>query len=238
MVELRHDKEMLASWIKEADMMVVLTGAGISTESGIPDFRSKNGLYQKQNAFYRSILENEYDRFHGFCKELFGKSEDVQPNAAHEILAKWEDESYVSALITQNIDDLHQKAGSRNVLELHGAMNKASCMDCGRPAPAKDFYGKKPCQHCGGRLRPDIVLFGDQLPEDVLMHSFQYCQEADLILVIGSSLVVRPACDLPFLSKGKKVLINKDEVGKKDMFDLLIYGSAGDILKDVDTFMR
>ncbi|QTL98648.1 NAD-dependent protein deacylase [Iocasia frigidifontis] len=238
MLTSSHDKERLASWIKGAKSMVVLTGAGISTESGIPDFRSKNGLYQKQNAFYRSILENEYDRFYGFCKDLFGKYGDSQPNAAHEIMAKWEDESYVSAVITQNIDGLHQKAGSRNVLELHGTMNRASCMDCGKPAPARDFYEKIGCQYCGGRLRPDIVLFGDQLPEDILKRSFQYCQEADLVLVIGSSLIVSPACDLPFHSRGKKVLINKDEVDKKNMFDLLLYGSAGDILKDVDNFIE
>ncbi|MFW6035185.1 MAG: SIR2 family NAD-dependent protein deacylase [Halothermotrichaceae bacterium] len=227
----------LVSWINEADSAVVLTGAGVSTESGIPDFRSENGIYQKQNAFYVSTLENEYDRFHNFCKTLFGKYDNCKPNKAHRVFSKWEAKGLLDAVITQNIDGLHQQAGSQNVIELHGTMQKASCMDCGKPAQIKDFFERKKCQSCQGKLRPDIVLFGDQLPKEQLNKAFALCQKADLVIVVGTSLEVVPASELPFLSRGRKVLVNKEKLRKERLFDLTLYGSAGDILESVNKEM-
>ncbi len=229
--------EKLVSWIKESKSVVILTGAGISTESGIPDFRSQGGLYETINPFHISTLKDDYESFHEFCLSTFLKYNDCHPNQAHQILAKWEDEGLVEAVITQNVDSLHQKGGSTNVIELHGTMVGARCMNCDSPAEIEDFIEKKVCSSCNGRLRPNIVLFGDPLPEDALNRAFTLCTKSDLVIVIGSSMEVMPACDLPFLTSGRKVLVNKDHISKEDRFDLRLHGSASDILGQVDNLV-
>ncbi|MEJ6951982.1 SIR2 family NAD-dependent protein deacylase [Natronospora cellulosivora (SeqCode)] len=230
---IRKEIESLAKWIKEANSIVILTGAGASTESGIPDFRSQGGIYESENPLFRKTLENDYQGFYDFCMKFFHQFRDCQPNQVHKLIAKWEKEGLVDVVITQNVDNLHQKAGSKNVIELHGTMETASCITCEESAPIEDFFDKKPCHICDGRLRPNIVLFGDPLPQDELNRAFKLSQEADLYIVIGSSLEVMPANQLPFLSNAKKVLINKESIHQIADFDLFLKGSAGEIMNNL-----
>ncbi|MFW6029726.1 MAG: SIR2 family NAD-dependent protein deacylase [Halanaerobiales bacterium] len=227
---MENDYNTLISWINEANSIIVLTGAGISTESGIPDFRSQGGIYQNDNPFFRETLENDYQRFYQFCKEFFLKFNDCQPNQAHKVLAKWEKAGLIDAVITQNVDGLHQKAGSENVIELHGTMETASCMKCRKEADIIDFFEEESCHYCDGLLRPNIVLFGDPLPRQELNRAFDLSEKADLFIVIGSSLEVMPANQLPFLSNAKRVLINKESIQQIDQFDKFLKGSAGEIM--------
>ena len=208
----------LKELVDSSDNIVFFGGAGVSTESGIPDFRSTGGLYHQEwkyppevilsHTFYESNPE-EFFRFYR-AKLL---APDAKPNAAHKKLAEWEAEGRLKAVITQNIDGLHQASGSRNVLELHGSVHRNHCQRCGK------FYGLEhilrtegvPRCSCGGIIKPDIVFFGEALPADVLEDAEEEAAQADLMLVLGSSLTVYPAAALPEVTVrcgGKLAVIN------------------------------
>jgi NAD-dependent deacetylase len=215
--------ERVARWLASSRRAVVLTGAGISTESGIPDFRSPGGVWSKYRTVYFDEFLASADGRHEYWRqkcEMHAEFAAAKPNAGHQILARWEAAGRIRGVITQNIDGLHQLAGSRRVLELHGTARQAACLDCAarydiNPLVAlfQSTNTVPACPECGGRLKHATISFGQSLPPDVLMEATRWSREADLLLAIGSSLVVTPAADLPRIAKqngAKLVIINRD----------------------------
>ena len=234
------ERETLKQWLSESENIVFFGGAGVSTESKIPDFRSTDGLYNQQYAcppetilshtFYMGRTE-EFYRFYR-NKMLFP---DAEPNRAHKALAKLEQEGRLRAVITQNIDGLHQKAGSREVLELHGSVLRNYCTKCGK------FYGLEavlesegvPRCTCGGVIKPDVVLYEEGLDQHTLQKAVYYISNADVLIIGGTSLTVYPAAGLIDYYGGKKlVLINKSVTPMDSRADLVISGPIGEILGD------
>ncbi|QKG83541.1 NAD-dependent deacylase [Kroppenstedtia pulmonis] len=227
----------LARWIDQSRRLMVLTGAGMSTESGVPDFRSQEGFWSQFDpvkvASSEAISEN-YPLFHRFYKERLEGLEGIKPHRGHEILATWEKRGTLNGIATQNVDQLHQQAGSHKVYELHGSLKRFCCQDCGEEAKEESFRTMEPCQSCGGRLRPGIVLFGERLPQEVWATAISKAEKADLILVIGTSLEVYPVNQFPYLTKGKVVVINAEVTDQHRGFDAVIQGKAGGILEQVE----
>jgi len=210
-----------AELILHSKYTVVLTGAGISTPSGIPDFRSSgSGLWTKANPMEVasfSAFRYRPEKFFGWLRPLAGQIWNASPNCAHEALAKLENAGQIQAVITQNIDGLHQKAGSHEVIEVHGSLTTMTCPSCHRGFPSGDYYtqfidaGELPyCPGCGGLLKPGIILFEELLPYDAWNRAMAHCQQADLFIVVGSSLEVTPAAELPLtaLQSGAALIIN------------------------------
>ncbi len=230
--------DQLRSMLEESRNLVFFGGAGVSTESGIPDFRSVDGLYHQQydyppetilsHTFYRQKTE-EFYRFYR-NKMLFPGA---KPNAAHKKLAQWEKEGKLKAVITQNIDGLHQAAGSEAVWELHGSVLRNYCENCGA------FYdmdyilrsdGVPHCAKCGGAVKPDVVLYEEGLDQRVLSGAVKAISEADMLIIGGTSLAVYPAAGLIDYFNGRYlVLINKTATSRDSMADLVIQGSIGEI---------
>ncbi len=220
MKEAREFLQLLDS----SEKAYVFTGAGVSTPSGIPDFRGKGGLYEKVPPDIFDI-ERFYEnpaRYYRFHRERLSLTRKVEPNVAHRVIAKLEEMGKIWGVITQNIDGLHQKAGSKNVIELHGTMERYVCTRCKRKYDAdfvevelwKDEVPR--CPECGGLLKPDVVFFGEPLPELELLKAYRIAEEADLAIVVGSSLVVYPAAMIPRMTVengGKLVIINVGETG-------------------------
>lgn len=229
----------LAKWLKESKYTVVLTGAGMSTESGLPDFRSKDGLWKKMDPMKlasTSTLTKDYDTFHEFYKMRWGNLSGCKPHKGYDILVKWEKNGLVDSIITQNVDDFHLVAGSKNVFRLHGSLNEYRCSICNVPVDKKDFLNKLPCKKCGGNLRPGIVLFGEGLPEEELYGAINEMEKADLVIVIGTSLTVFPVSQLPDITRGKKVYINR-EIPNNSGFDLSFEETAGELLLKIDDLL-
>ena len=233
--------EQLKKWVAESDNIVFFGGAGVSTESGIPDFRSVDGLYKQKwkyppetilsHSFFECDPE-EYYRFHREKLVIDG----VKPNRAHLRLAELEKEGKLRAVITQNIDGLHQAAGSRNVLELHGSILRAYCSRCRKPYPAELInHGQGlPRCGCGGVIRPDIVLYEEQLDENLLSKSVHYLRNADVLIVGGTSLNVYPAAGLINYYRGNKlVLINLCETAYDCYADLIIHEKIGEVFAQI-----
>lgn len=231
--------ETLKKWIDESDNIVFFGGAGVSTESGIPDFRSTDGLYnQKYDYPPETILSHTFfcsrtEEFYRFYRDKMLYL-DAEPNGAHKKLAQWESEGKLKAVITQNIDGLHQKAGSVNVLELHGSVLRNYCEDCGEfydVETVKDAEGVPACS-CGGTIKPDVVLYEEGLDNKTLTSAVRYIQEADVLIVGGTSLAVYPAAALIDYYQGKKlVLVNKTPTPKDEVADLVVQGSIGQIFE-------
>lgn len=231
----------LKKWIDESENVVFFGGAGVSTESGIPDFRSVDGLYnQKYKYPPETILSHtfftrypeEYYKFHREKLVVDG----VKPNAAHLKLAELERQGKLRAVVTQNIDGLHQAAGSKKVLELHGSILRSYCSACHRPYPAdKMNHGEGvPRCICGGVIRPDIVLYEEQLDEDVLSKSVHYLRNADVLIVGGTSLNVYPAAGLINYYRGNKlVLVNLSETQYDSYADLIIHEKIGEVFSQI-----
>lgn len=208
----------LATWIKEAKKVVLFTGAGMSTESGLPDFRSKDrGLWEKFNpdelANVDALLHNT-EEFTAFYQHRLAAITAYEPHIGHTILGKWEANGKIHSIITQNVDGFHHDAGSKNVHELHGSFRTFHCQTCRREHP-RDRYlaGEATCQHCQGTIRPGIVLFGEQLPEEAFMRAEQDSTLADLFIVLGSSLSVSPANMFPLIAKqsgATLVIVNRE----------------------------
>lgn len=235
--ETGKELEQLRKIIDESDNIVFFGGAGVSTESGIPDFRSVDGLYNQKydyppetilsHTFYRQKCE-EFYRFYR-DKMLFT---DAEPNMAHKKLAQWEKEGKLKAVITQNIDGLHQKAGSKEVLELHGSVLRNYCEKCGKFYDVNFIVNSKgvPKCECGGGVKPDVVLYEEGLSQETLQKSVYYISNADVLIIGGTSLAVYPAAGLIDYYRGNKlVLINKTPTPKDKQADLVVYGSIGEI---------
>ncbi|MCD8358941.1 MAG: NAD-dependent protein deacylase [Oscillospiraceae bacterium] len=234
---MTEEIQKLKQLIDGSDNIVFFGGAGVSTESGIPDFRSVDGLYSQtykyppEEILSRSFFDRnpeEYYRFHHDKLRLRG----AQPNAAHKKLAEWEQQGKLKTVITQNIDGLHQAAGSRNVLELHGSLLRAYCARCGKPYPADTINegdGVPRCT-CGGVIRPDIVLYEEPLDADVMARAIHYIRAADVLIIGGTSLVVYPAAGLIRDYHGHKlVLVNKGETSADGYADLVIHEKIGEV---------
>ena len=228
----------LKSWIEESKNIVFFGGAGVSTESGIPDFRSQDGLYHKQYDYPpEQILSHTFfvrkpEEFFRFYRNKM-LAPDARPNRAHLALAELERAGRLKAVITQNIDGLHQAAGSREVLELHGSVLRNHCMRCGK------FYGMDailnssgvPKCSCGGVIKPDVVLYEEGLDMDTLNRAVNYISRADVLIVGGTSLTVYPAAGLIDYYRGRKlVLINRDATPLDGQADLVIAGKIGEVL--------
>lgn len=233
--------ETLKQWIAESKQIVFFGGAGVSTESGIKDFRSVDGLYSQKFDYppemiiSRSFFYRNTEYFYNFYREKMMPL-GFEPNITHYVLAKWEQEGKLSAVITQNIDGLHQKAGSNRVLELHGSVLRNYCMACNASYSAefvKDFKGIPRCS-CGGIIKPDVTLYEESLNEDVLEASVVAVENADLLIVGGTSLTVYPAAGLIRYFRGDRlVLINRDETPYDGMASLVFHNSLGDIFREL-----
>lgn len=232
---------ILKSFIQSSDNIVFFGGAGVSTESGIPDFRSKDGLYnQKYKYPPEEILSHSFfmentEEFYKFYKEKMNSLK-YEPNIAHLKLAELEKKGKLKAVITQNIDGLHQKAGSQNVLELHGSVLRNYCMKCGKFYNAEFVFTSKevPRCSCGGVIKPDVVLYEEALNDEILNKSISAIRNADLMIVAGTSLTVYPASGLiNFYNGSKLVLINRENTQYDRKANLVINESLGKIFKEI-----
>ncbi|MBE5848181.1 MAG: NAD-dependent protein deacylase [Lachnospiraceae bacterium] len=234
--------EKLKLIMKDAKRAVFFGGAGVSTESGIPDFRSVDGLYnQKYDYPPETILSHTFymrkpEEFFRFYRDKL-ICLDAKPNKAHLKLAQWEQEGKLRAVVTQNIDGLHQAAGSKKVLELHGSTLRNYCEKCGKFYDIhfiKDSEGVPTCS-CGGRVKPDVVLYEEGLDNAVISEAVKCISEADVMIVGGTSLAVYPAAGLLDYYRGDKlVLVNKTATPKDGMADLVVQGSIGEIFSQID----
>ena len=244
--------EKVANWLVAAEgRAIAFTGAGISTESGIPDFRSPGGVWAKnQPVLYHDFLASADARYEYWRQksEAHADMARAQPNVGHRTLARWESASHLQAVVTQNIDGLHQLAGSRRILELHGTACQVACLDCHarfETGPmVEDFLSNDrvpDCPKCGGRLKHATVSFGQQLPEHIVDEAVQLAQQAEVYLAIGSSLVVQPAAGLPELAKqagARLAIINHDATPLDEIADVVIREPIGETLETIDKFMR
>ncbi len=228
----------LSDYLKSASSAVFFGGAGVSTESGIPDFRSTDGLYSQQwryppeTILSHTFWERRPEEFYRFYREkmIFP---DALPNDAHIALARLEEKGMMDAVITQNIDGLHQKAGSRNVIELHGTVLKNRCVRCGRESGLDAVLSQKgvPRCQCGGIIKPLVVLYEESLPSDALQRAAEAVEKADLMIVGGTSLSVWPAAGFVQSFTGRLVIINRSPTPQDHRADLVIADSIGKVLK-------
>lgn len=233
--------ETLRTWIAESKSIVAFTGAGVSTESGIPDFRSVDGLYSQkfehppETIISHSFYQRKPDYFFRFYREKMLPL-GFEPNITHKLLAQLELEGKLSAVVTQNIDGLHQKAGSKRVYELHGSVLRNYCTRCGKFHTAefiKNSTGVPKCT-CGGTVKPDVVLYEESLNQDTIEKSVMAIAEADMMIVAGTSLTVYPAAGLIRYFRGNKlVLINRDATPYDNQADLVIHDSLGNVLSQL-----
>ncbi|MDR1722270.1 MAG: NAD-dependent protein deacylase [Methanobrevibacter sp.] len=237
--------ETLKELIAESDNIVFFGGAGVSTESGIPDFRSEDGIYKAIADFGdrpERILSYSYfltrpEDFYKFYKEII-IFQDAKPNPAHLAIGKLEDLGKIRAVVTQNIDGLHQKGGSKNVLELHGSVYRNYCMECNASYDLDYILSSDnlPICSCGGLIKPDVVLYEEPLDNSIMDKAIKYISEAELLIVGGTSLVVYPAAGLVdyFDNKnGKLVLINKSYTPYDNQADLVINKAIGEVFQEI-----
>ena len=234
--------ETLRTWINESDNIVFFGGAGVSTESGIPDFRSGAGLYHQQydyppetilsHTFFRRNTEEFYRFYRAKMLVL-----DAKPNAAHKKLAEWEQQGKLKAVVTQNIDGLHQAAGSKVVYELHGSVHRNYCQKCGAFYDARymlESTGIPRCEKCGGLIKPDVVLYEEGLDQATINGAVHAISQADVLIIGGTSLTVYPAAGLiDYYNGNKLVLINKSVTPMDSRADLLVQGPIGEIFSQL-----
>lgn len=248
---MTHDTlHTIADWLGQAERAVAFTGAGVSTESGIPDFRSPGGVWATNRQIYFDEFLASADARYEYWRQkaiAFREFSDSKPNAGHRALAKWQQDGRLRGVITQNIDELHQLAGSQNVIELHGTARQIACLDCGQRSKAEPLVAEflehdcvPECHACGGRLKHATISFGQQLDSAVLETAGRWCEEADLLLALGSSLVVEPAASLPRLAKAsgaRVVIINRDPTDQDSQADAVIHESIGETLSAIDELL-
>ena len=231
---------ILKKIINESNYIVALTGAGVSTKSGIKDFRSDDGLKNESTIPMEVLLSRDYfysntKEFYKFYKKYFNSSK-VEPNNIHYYLKKLEDENKLKAIVTQNIDGLHSKAGSICVLELHGTTYKNHCIKCNKEYDSNYVFKSKgiPKCNCSGVIKPDVVLYGEMLPEKEFKEAIKHIENADLLLVLGSSLVVYPAAGLINYFSGKNlVIINKDKTPFDNYASLVINDDISSVFDNI-----
>lgn len=237
-----RETETLKQIVKESDNIVFFGGAGVSTESGIPDFRSVDGLYnQKYEYPPETILSHTFfmrqtEEFYCFYRDKMLEL-DAKPNAAHKKLAELEAAGKLKAVITQNIDGLHQAAGSKRVLELHGSVHRNYCMKCGKfhsVYEIKESTGIPRCE-CGGIIKPDVVLYEEGLDNQTMEDAVSFIRQADVLIIGGTSLAVYPAAGLIDYYKGDKlILVNKSATPMDGRADLLVQGAIGEIFSQLE----
>ena len=234
--------EKLRELIAGTENIVFFGGAGVSTESGIPDFRSQDGLYAQKYKYppeqivsHTFYVQKPKDFFEFYKDKMLAP--DAEPNAAHKTLAEWEAQGKLKAVITQNIDGLHQKAGSKKVLELHGSVLRNYCEKCGKFFDVRyiiDSPDVPVCDACGGRVKPDVVLYEEGLDNDVIAESIDFIRNADVLIIGGTSLVVYPAAGLIDYYRGNKLVVINKAPGPRDrQADLVIQGAIGEVLGKV-----
>ena len=239
-----------ARWISDSKRFIVFVGAGLSTESGIPDFRSPGGLWDRYNPedfYYQNFVASEKSRekYWQMATEMYQTLKNARPNPAHRAIAELEKLGRLDRVITQNIDGLHFKAGNtaEKVIELHGTALFVYCLSCKKRYDRDEIQGrlqkgiKVPyCDACGGILKPATISFGQSMPEQETQEAFERATLSDLFMVIGSSLVVQPAASLPQVAKrngARLIIINREETPMDDLADLVIHGQAGPIMAGI-----
>jgi len=245
---MNNQLQQASKIIKNARHLVAFTGAGISAESGIPTFRGKGGIWDKYDPV---ILEIDYfvnnpEKAWPHIKDMFYNVIDqANPNPAHHILAKWEQQNLLKAIITQNIDNLHQKAGNQKVIEFHGNTRDLVCLNCQKITPVKQADMQQnpvTCPHCGGLLKPDFVFFGEPIPEKAYQESYKHTLNADVYLIIGTTGIIMPASLLPYeAQKNGAVIIEiniKDSNYTQSITDIFSQGKASEILQLLDQKLK
>jgi len=245
-----------AELLHDASRVVVFTGAGISTESGIPDFRSPGGIWSRYDpddlTYPKFVSDEKYRRIYWeYDRARYPAMRDALPNAAHHAVVEIEQSGRLAALITQNIDGLHQTAGSypEKIYELHGTVKQVTCLDCHRRWDREEITDRMDadgldvpyCEHCGGPLKCATIAFGQSLPAEVLEQAFLHARRADLFLTIGSSLVVQPAALLPVEAKragARLVLVNLSETPLDSLMDIILIGKAGPTMESLMAAFR
>jgi NAD-dependent deacetylase len=248
--EVSRDAARLAELIRVSERAVVLTGAGISIPSGIPDFRTPGkGLWEKVNPMevaHIDVFRREPDRFWQFYGSRFASLKGVEPNAAHQVVAELERSGHVRGVITQNIDRLHRAAGSRTIVEVHGSIEYCVCMECGGRVHHDRIIdmlegglrGAPECEACISPLKPNVVLFGELLPEEAMSEAFALASEADLMIAIGSSLEVHPVASLPGITLdagGRLALITQGPTPYDRRADVKL---DGDVVEELGAVLR
>jgi len=231
---------LLEKWLLESNYTVVFTGAGMSTESGLPDFRSSAGMWKKKDPARLAsteALNNNVHEFIDFYRNRVLGVKEYQPHKGHIILAEWEKQGVIQSIITQNVDGFHQLAGSKKVAELHGTLQKLHCQTCGNTTNSEEYINEEYYCVCGGLLRPSIVLFGESLPEKAFQIALEEAQKSELFIVLGSSLTVTPANQFPLIAKeqgSKLVIINQDPTDFDIYADQVIRDKKiGEILQEL-----
>ncbi len=235
--------QQFLQWVKDSDNIVFFGGAGVSTESGIPDFRSVDGLYHQEYDYppetilsHTFYMQNTAEFYRFYRNKLLCL--DAEPNAAHKKLAELERAGKLKAVITQNIDGLHQAAGSRYVLELHGSVHRNYCKSCGRLFDAEYIQKSKNCpicKSCGGDIKPDVVLYEEGLDDETMRQSIRFISQADMLIVGGTSLAVYPAAGLIDYYRGSKlVLINTSTTPFDHRADLKVEGKIGEVFSAIE----
>jgi NAD-dependent deacetylase len=241
----------IASEIRDSEYAVAFTGAGISAESGVPTYRGEGGLWTKYDPklyanIYRFLKEPSY--YWNFFREVrYPHLKKVKPNSAHLALAEIEAAGNLKTVITQNIDGLHQEAGSASVVELHGTTRIIYCLDCSRRYSMDEVFARLEvenpphCPACSGKLRPAVVFFGEALDPQILSRAFEEAKKCDFLLAVGSSLVVNPAAEIPLRAKQKGAtlaIINKERTPLDDMADYVIHEEAGKALPQIAQWLK
>lgn len=242
-----RDKELIEK-LKNSHHVVALTGAGVSTASGIPDFRSPGGVYSKYPEYVFDIdyFCTDPSGFYRFWKEALLPMNQAKPNSVHLLLAELERLGFLKAIITQNIDRLHQKAGSKNVIELHGNIHEHYCVKCGKEYSIDEvkellYANPVPYCSCSGLIRPNIVFFGENLPSSALNEAMKHARNCDLMVVLGSSLVVYPAAQLPIIAKEHNAtlfIVNRGKTGLDGLADLKIEVDLVEFANDLAEQLR
>ena len=243
--------ETLRTWVEESNNIVFFGGAGVSTESGIPDFRSKDGLYNQHDVKFekyspeyllsRDCLYNNPKVFYEFYMQKMD-ARNFKPNITHKVLAKLEEMGKLKAVVTQNIDGLHQAAGSKNVYEIHGTTSKNYCHKCKKEYGSDYIFNSEgiPKCECGGLIRPDVTLYGENLPKEAVNNAVNVISEADMLIIAGTSLQVYPAANFIYEFQGDHlVVIHKEElkISLNDETDLIICDSMGKVFEEIDKML-
>jgi len=231
--------EELEKIINESDNIVFFGGAGVSTESGIPDFRSQDGLYHMKYDYPPELILSDsffFNNYKEFYRFYFDKMiyEDIKPNYTHIFLKELEDANKLKAIVTQNIDNLHEQVGSKNIYHIHGTINTNHCIDCNKEYSLEELLKIKdnPICSCGGKIKPDVVLYGEMLPEDAYQNGLKAISEADTLIIAGTSLTVYPAAGMIRAFNGKNLIIlNKDHINIP--CTLQINDKLGEIFKNI-----
>lgn len=245
-----NDTERIAGWLREAKCAVAFTGAGISTESGIPDFRSPGGIWsQSQPVYFDDFVRSPSARYEYWRQKSIAHRNfaDSKPNVGHQALAQWEELGHLTAVITQNIDGLHQDAGSREVVEIHGTARWIACLKCEHREEAGPLVAEfletdvvPRCRRCAGMMKHATISFGQMLDEQTVARATELSSQADLFFAIGSSLVVYPAAGFPVLAKrsgARLVIINRDPTDQDHTADAVINASIGETLAAIDRLL-